>query len=440
MRPDGGLTLATSPPLPDSIQTPVGIAAIRLIVLRSLRRHALATSITVLAVALAAGLVMAVFAIQRQTRDAFVGGAGGFDAVLGAPGSPLQLVLNAVFHLETSPGNIPYDLYEQMRDHPLVEAAIPYAVGDSYRGFRIVGVHEDLFNIDLASNRKLAVRPGGRIFDPQRMEAVVGSFAAARAGLRVGSHFHPAHGVSAAAHDHDDEYVVVGILEPTNAPIDRVIWIPIEGIYRMSGHVLRGGGDEYVASPDEDIPDDQKEVSAVLLKFKSPDAGLVIEQELARDDAAVRLAWPIAAVVAELFDKLGWAARILELVAYLVILVAGGTILAGLYNTINERRREFAILRSLGARRATVFTAIILESSTIAAAGVALGFLIYGGILALSAAVIHRETGVVIDPWHFHPALLLTPIGLIALGALAGLLPALRAYATDVATHLAPHS
>ena len=113
--------------------------ALLLIVRRSLRKHALSTTVTVVSAALASGLVMAVFAVAAQSRAAFAGGPVGFDAVLGARGSATQLVLNTVFHLETSPGNIPWTLYKEVSEDSTVELAIPYAVGDNYRGLRIVG-------------------------------------------------------------------------------------------------------------------------------------------------------------------------------------------------------------------------------------------------------------------------------------------------------------
>ena len=119
--------------------------ALRLLVTRSLRQHALSTAITAGSVALAAGLVMAVFTIKSQTYTAFTGGANGFDAVLGARGSQLQLVLNTVFHLETSPGNIPWSMYVAMTQDDGVELAVPYALGDNYEGFRIVGTTRELF-------------------------------------------------------------------------------------------------------------------------------------------------------------------------------------------------------------------------------------------------------------------------------------------------------
>lgn len=417
------------------------LSGLALIVRRSLRQHLLSTVITVLSAAFGCSLVMAVYSVSEQSRLAFSGGSGGFDAVLGARGSQLQLVLNAIFHLETSPGNIDWHLYEEIKDDPRVEVAIPYAVGDSYEGFRVVGTTTEIFETaqDAFSN-PIALRDGGRIFDPERREAVLGVTVARETGLRVGDTFQPTHGISSAheGHDHEEQFLVVGILDATSSPLDQVVWIPIEGVFRMEGHVLHGAGEEFHPEAGEEIPEEHLEVSAVLLRFGSPQAGFQLRQKMNREGAEATLAWPIGQTMAELFDKLGWVNRILELVATLIVFLAGGSILACLYNTMNERRREFAILRALGAKKRTVFAAILLESTTIATLGSLIGFLLYGGLILGAAAIIRSETGVVLDLTRVHPALLLTPFGMIGLGALAGVIPAIKAYSTDVAEQLNP--
>ena len=412
-----------------------------LIARKSLAQHWLSTVITVLSVALAAGLVMAVFSIRDQTYDAFTGGPTGFDAVLGARGSQLQLVLNTVFHLETSPGNIPWEMYDAIKRDPNVVLAVPYAVGDNYRGYRIVGTEKSLFtDLEYGKGHKFTFAEG-KLFDPEKREAVVGSYVADKTGLKVGSKFNPFHGlVFDEGQKHAEEYTVSGVLEPTNSPSDRVIWIPIDEFYRISGHMLRGGGGTYEPRAGEEIPDRYKEVSAIMLKLRNPQAGFLLDQTINRQGTAATLAWPIGRVMAELFGKIGWVNKVLSLVAYLVVLVAAGSILASIYNTMNERRREFAILRALGARRRTVFAAIILESASIAAIGAALGYAVYALILAVASVVIRAETGVVLDVMRPGPVLLAAPLAMIALGILAGVIPALKAYSTDVASNLTPQS
>jgi putative ABC transport system permease protein len=410
----------------------VGLA---LLVRRSLRQHALSTAITVVCAALASGLTMAVFAFNAQARDAFTARPGEFDGVLGARGSPLQLVLNAVFHLETSPGNLQWSEYEEIRSDPGVEKAVPYALGDSHRGFRIVGTTPDAI-----PSLGMAVAPPGRIFDAAAREAVVGSFVAQRTGLAYGSKFHPSHGLAASGEEHEDEYVVVGVLRPSGTAADRVVWIPVEGVFRMEGHELRGTGAAFRASATEAIPDEVKEVSAVMLKLRDPMSGLRLADRYRRESRTATLAWPVDAVMADLFAKLGWAHLVLGAVAWLVVVVAAASILASITNTIHERRREFAILRAIGAHRSTVSGAIVLEAASIAAMGAALGFVVYAGIVAAAAAVVREQTGVVLDVVRFHPIHVAGPVGMVVLGGIAGILPAAKAYATDVAQNLGPTS
>lgn len=426
---------------------PSRIRAVALIVRRSLRRHAFATTITVLAAALASGLVMSVFAIHAQSERAFSGGNVGFDAILGARGSKLQLVLNSVYHLDESPGNIPWSAYTRLKADPRVRLAIPYAVGDNFRGFRIVGATPELFDAyRYGKDRSLAFAGKGRAFAPDRREAVIGSVVAERTGLKYGDHFHPSHGINFNEaddedhHEHDEDYVVVGTLEPTNSPFDRVVWIPIDGVFRMGGHVLRGGGNVFVPQDGHEIPDEHKQVSAVMLKFVVPTVGADLDNAINQESNEFTLAWPIATVMTKFFEKFGWITRVLELVAYLVVAVSACAILAAVYNTINERRREFAILRAIGARKSIVLSAIIVESAAIATLGAILGYAFYGAIVMITAAVVRSQTGVVIDAWSYHPALALTPPAMLLLGALAGIAPAVKAYATDVASNLSPHS
>jgi len=416
------------------------MSGVFLMVRRSLRQHALATSITVLSVALASGLTMSVFNIREQSYTAFTGGEAGFDAVLGARGSQLQLVLNTVFHLETSPGNVPWTVYEALKNDGRVEVAIPYAVGDNYYGYRVVGTTQDIFTeFQYREGETFEVEEGGRFFDTGRREAVVGSFVSDQLGLEVGDVIYPYHGLTFdESKRHDDDYTVVGVLEPTNSPSDRVIWIPIEGVFRMGGHVLRGADEEYTPESGVAIPAEHKEVSAVMLTFKSPTIGFQLESQINKQGDQYTLAYPIARVMADFFNKMGWLNRVLTIIAYLTMFVAAGSILASIYNTINERRREFAILRALGAKRRVVFSAIVLECLAISVMGVIAGFAVATAIMGVAAVIIREQTGVVLSILSYEPTALIAPLVMIGLGALAGIVPAFKAYSTDVATNIIP--
>ena len=396
-------------------------------VLRSLRQHLLSTVITAASIALAGGLLMAVWVVREQSHRAFTQNNAGFDAVLGARGLKLQLVLNSVFHVEESPGNIQWQDYQEIKSRPSVETAVAIAVGDSYRGYRLVGVTTNLFgDFEYAPGKRYQVQPPGRFFNQELREAVVGSFVAERLGLKYGDSFHPFHGLNGGEHEaHAETYVVVGILKPSNTPADRVIWIPLEGIQKMDGHDARTAED----------------LSAVLVKLRgSGQAGFQLDLLYNKQGNRLTFAWPIGRIMAQMFDKVSWFDRILEMVTYLVALVASGSILASLYTSMNERRRDLAILRALGARQSTVFGLIVLEAAAIAALGMVASFGVYAAITLPAAAVMRAQTGVVLEPWAFSPVWIWAPTALIALGALAGLAPAFKAYRNPVAENLLPIS
>jgi putative ABC transport system permease protein len=397
-----------------------------LIIFRSLRQHALSTVITALSIALAGGLLMSVWAVKEQSRATFTGVNGGFDAVLGARGSKLQLVLNSIFHLEASPGNLAASDYLTIKSNRSVALAVPIAVGDNYHGYRLVGTIPELFEqVEYAPGKHYELEAGGHNFDPARKEAVVGNFVAQKMGLKIGDTFHPFHGLNFNPdQQHADIFTVVGVLKPSNTPSDRVIWIPLEGIQKMQGH-------------DTNL---STQVSAVLVKLRSPLAGLNLDQLYNKQGNRLTFAFPIAATIAELFDKIGWFDKVLALVSYLVALVATASILASIYNSMNERRREIAILRALGARRRIIFSAIILEAAAISALGMGVAFVVYLGIMLAAASIIRAQTGIVLDPFQFNPVMLWAPAALISLGAFAGVVPAMKAYRTDVAEHLTPIS
>ena len=396
-----------------------------LIIFRNLRQHLLATVVTALSVALAGGLLLSVWVVKDQSQETFTQVNIGFDAVLGARGSKLQLVLNSIFHLEASPGNVSQADYDYIRRHPAVAVAIPIAVGDNLRGFRIVGTIPEFFTATEYAPGRRFVLDSGRMFDPSAKEAVDGSFAAGRLHLKVGDVFHPFHGLVFNPHEqHADLYVVTGILAPSNTPADKVVWIPIHGLQTMSGHDPKAATD----------------VSAVLIKLRSPSAGFRLDMMYNRQGDRLTFAYPISAIVADLFSKIGWFDQVLTLVAWLVALVAAASVLASIYNSMSARQRDIAILRALGARRRLVFGAVVAEAGAIGLLGALAGGVVYAGLVTGIAAVIRAQTGVVLEPFHWQPVFLWAPSALVGLCVLGGLVPAVKAYRVPVAETLAPVS
>lgn len=403
----------------------------------NMRSNRFTSVVTIVLTALSLGLSFSTLSLRTQAKQAFLNGSGGYDAVLGARGSSLQLVLNSLYHLETSPGNIPWRLYQAIAKEPGVSRAYPIVVGDSHRGFRVVGTVPEL----LSSPPEGGVKPtlaDGVIFDPSRREAVVGSEVARLAGLGVGKTFRPTHGLSEGEHVHDEEFVVVGVLQPTNSPMDRVIWIPLEGVLRMGGHVLRGAGVEYEARPGESIPEEYQEVSAVLLDLDSPQRGLSLSQRINRQGKEATLAFPVAREVAEIFDRLGWAHKLLSLFAIAMLFISAGAILASLTVAAELRRRDYALLRTLGLRRRSLATLLMAEGLMTTGLGALLSLPFSLLFSTLAAGWVRAATGVSLHvtqmaaetPW-------LVLLSLV-LGALAGAVPGWRVYHKELSQQLDP--
>jgi putative ABC transport system permease protein len=397
------------------------------LIYRSLRQHALSTLVTAGSIALAAGLLLTVWVVKAQSQAVFASTNSGFDAVLGARGSKLQLVLNAIFHLEASPGNIDAKDYEMIRRHPAVKVAIPIALGDNFRGWRVVGTVEQLFtDIEYAPGRRYAVEAPGRIFKLGEHEAVVGSYAAKKLGWITGATFRPYHGLAfdPNGEQHEDVYTVVGVLAPTNTPVDRVIWIPLEGVQTMKGH----------------NPLAATELSAVLVQLRAPTAGLMLDMMLNKQGSRLTFAYPIGTIVAELFNKISWVEKVLTLVAWLVAVVAAGSVLVSIYNSMSARQRDIAILRALGARRRTVFGAVVGEAAAIGVLGALLGFAVFAVLAGFVASIIRAQTGVVLEPLAWNPVFCWGPAVFVGLCVAGGIVPALKAYQVPVAETIAPVS
>ena len=396
------------------------------LIYRSLRQHALSTFVTAASIALACGLLLTVWVVKTQSQSVFAATNSGFDAVLGARGSKLQLVLNAIFHLEASPGNITAADFEMIRHHPAVKTAIPIALGDNFQGWRIVGTIEQLFaDFERAPGKPYAFSPGGRNFKIGTEEAVVGAYVARKLGWKVGTTFKPYHGLTFDPKaEHDELYTVVGILEPTGTPVDRVIWIPLEGVQTMSGH-------NPLAATD---------LSAVLVQFRAPAAGLMLDMMINKQGNRLTLAFPIGAIVAELFNKISWVDKVLTLLAWVVAVVASGSVLVSIYNSMSARQRDLAILRALGAHRRTIFGAVIGEAAAIGAVGSLAGLVVFAVLASFVTSIIQAQTGVVLEPLKWNPVFWWGPAVFIGLCAFGGLVPALKAYRVPVVETIAPVS
>ncbi|MDQ8179596.1 ABC transporter permease [Pelagicoccus sp. SDUM812005] len=394
------------------------------IALKGLRSRVLSSSVTAGSLALSVCLLLLVWGFKAEAERSFAAADGGFDAVLGPRGSKLQIVLNALYHLDESPGLLRWSDYEQIKSNPMVAAAYPIAVGDNYQGIRLVGtVSEYLTQHEFREGQGFAIAGSGRVFSEGQLEAVVGSQAAKQLKLKVGDTFHPYHGLQYDANArHEELYTVVGVLEPTGTPGDRVIWIPVAGVQNMSGHAAAAANS----------------VSAVLVAFKpgARTAGFQLDMLYNRRGDRLTLAWPASQSVLRLFEKLSWFDLALRGIAVLVALIAAAGVTATLYNAMSERRRDIAVWRALGARRRVVFAIATMESLGISLCGLALGACLYLVSGYALAAVAREKAGVMLELFAPNAAFLWVPLGVLAIGFLAGLAPAVKAYRVDVTKDL----
>jgi putative ABC transport system permease protein len=441
---------------------------------RNLRRRPLASVLTTLSVALGVGLFSAIGSLRQASEEAFQRSAGMSNLIIGAKGSPLELTLNSLYHMGFSSGNISYQAYREFREEPGVLWCAPTVVGDAYRGFRIVGTTDEMFAVDVPDIGKPGFSSGaawqhGRAdLDAFHAEviahaaleeedhsghnhaegehdhghdhsleelaeelglfvAVIGATVAEETGLKLGSSFLPAHDVMTGGGTHEDAPTrVVGVLEPTGTPMDQAIYIPAGAFYAIAGHratdVSKFGGTR-----------DPHGVSSVLAYAKP---GLYQSQLRFKynDRIDLQAAWPVMEV-RKLFGVVGNIDAALRIIAALVVVVALVGVLVALSNTMSARQREFAVLRALGARRRTILALVVGESAAISLFGgiLGLGLAAFGAWLAASR--VRAETGVsltampgVSDLWFL--------FAVTAVGALAGLVPAWRAYRTEAARAL----
>ncbi len=406
------------------------------------------TSLTILSVALGVALISSVLTLRQETERRFVEEGQAFDAVIGAKGSPLQLVLSAVYYMDTPTGNISWEEYEKVREHEWVErvdtdgdgvgdrpAAFPVSMGDALGSARIVGTVPELFEHTWTSPSSGEVtRPftlaEGRIFE-KPFEAVIGSFAASNIGLELGQEFRGSHGME----EHDEWYTVVGIFAPSGTPNDHAIFCDLESVWLSHPHEDDEEDEDAHADHDHADEADQREVTAVLLNLGSPAWRFKFRDEFR--DSPVQAAIPIMEIQKMFNQFLSTVQTVLMAVAYLVVVVASISIMIGLYMSIQMRRRDLAVMRALGAGAGDIFGAVILEAIFVTILGVVLGWLLGNVGTWLLSFYLSREYGLTIRSFTLSRQEIQAFAAVVMVGYMAGVVPAVQAYRRDVAKDLA---
>jgi len=443
--------------------------------LQSLRNRLLASTLTVASIAFSVALLVGIENIRNGLRESFTGTVSGVDLIVGPRSSSVQLLLYSVFGMGSPTGNISWETYTRFRDHPAVAWTIPYSLGDNHRGFRVIGTTDAFYeHYRYREGRRIAFREGAPAATDH--EVVVGAEVAERLGYGLGDEITVTHGMGAAGiMDHDDApFRISGVLERTGTPVDRALYVTLEGIEAM--HAGWEGGvppmpsfappsepepattDDHGHDHDHDHPPgaasadpghdhdhdhvhgEPGQITTFFVGTTSRFEMLGLQREINdfRDEPLTALLPGIA--LAEMWRTVGYAEDGLKIVSFFVVVVGLLGMLVSLYTALDARRREMSIFRAVGAGPRRIVTLLVVESGFLAAAGALVGVgLVYGSILLFQGPVEER----------FGLFIPLRPLGPLELGYLGavilagfiiGLVPAIKAYRTTLTDGLSPRT
>ncbi|MBN8731295.1 MAG: ABC transporter permease [Acidobacteria bacterium] len=408
----------------------------------SLRNRLLTTALTVVSIALSVALLVGVEQVRRGARESFSNTISQTDLIVGARGGSLQLLLYAVFRMGSATNNISYESYQILARHPAVEWTIPYSLGDSHRGFRVVGTTEEFYTrYRFRRHRKIEFAAGRA---PREIfEVAIGSDVASALGYKIGDAVTLTHGVASGRGilDHDDRpFRIQGILARTATPVDRSLYIPLEGMEAMHMDWADGAppmpGEETPAASIRKEHLQIKQITAFLLRARSRIDTLRLQREINTFEDEPLMAIIPGVALNELWRTIGYAEDALSVVTAFVLVVGLLGMLVSLYTSLNERRREMAILRAVGAGPRTIIFLLVTESGLLALAGTVLGVGLAYALALTAQPLVERHFGL------FIPLVRPTAAGwaylsaVVVAGVLIGFVPAVKAYRNALADGL----
>lgn len=414
-----------------------------------IKNKALNTVLNTVLLALGVGIIIFLLLVQHQLQEKFQNDVKGIKLVIGAEGSPLQLILASIYHVDAPTGNIPLNEVEKFSEGPFIKSSIPLALGDSYKGFRIVGTNHDYPN-HYECKLKEGKLWGGNL------EVTIGSEVAKTAKLELGSNFAGAHGIVAAGDEvftHDEfQYTVVGILESSGTVMDRLILTEVESVWKVHEEPEEESEEEE-GTASEEIPE------ADSLNRESEDETPMVSEESGRDITSLLVTEyrnPLAAInlprlvnevgnlqsaspaleINRLFSLIGIGEQAIQIFAFIIIGIAALSIFIALYNALKERQYDLAIMRTLGASRAKLFTQIILEGLLLSSFGAILGFLLGHGTVAIISGMESVSDKIKLNPWIFLQDELFVLLLIFGVGLIASIIPAIQTYRIDISKTL----
>ncbi len=400
------------------------------LVVSYLKAKPLNTLLNIVLMALGIAVITILLLFSNQLKERISENTKGIDLVVGAKGSPLQLILCNIFHIDFPTGNIKLFEADRLANHRLVKSAIPLALGDSYQNFRIIGTNRqyaELYKAELAS---------GDWWNAD-MEVVVGAKAAELLTLMAGDTFESSHGLTKEGSAHEAHpFVVKGILKKTNSVIDNLIFTNISSIWNVHNeHGEDKHSTDSIANPSRLVPtvdasDSTKEITSLLIKYRNPIAALQLPRYI-NSQSSMQAASP-SFEAARLFSILGVGVEAMTGFAYVLIFISALSIFIALYNSLKERQYDLAIMRSMGASKSKLFIATLMEGTTLTLFGSIIGLALGHGVLYLFTLLVEesQKTGISAMIFYLEEVYLL--VGSIVLGIVCSLIPAFQAYRTDI--------
>jgi putative ABC transport system permease protein len=402
--------------------------------LRSIANRAGTALLTILTVAISVTLFLGVEKVRQGARASFENTISGVDLIVGARSSPVNLLLYSVFHIGDATNNITWDSYQGVASAPGVAWTVPVSLGDSHRGYRVVGTTPAYFeHYQYGDGRPVRFADGVPFED--LFGAVAGAEVARELGYEVGDEIIVAHGMGSVSFiEHDNNpFTLTGVLQPTGTPLDRSVFVGLEAIEAIHLDGATGAGTSLSAEALRARDLSPESITAFYVGLTSPVAALRLQRQVNTYPGEALQAVLPGVALAQLWSVVGAAERTLSAVAAFVVLVGLVSILTAILTSLNERRREMAILRALGARPHQIFVLLVAESALLALAGAVIGTgLTYGGLM-IGAPLIEARFGLLLPG--MVPGLYDLSIIALVTGAAAvlGLIPAWRAYRNSLA-------
>ncbi len=423
---------------------------------KNLTNRPLSMLLTLVLFALGVGLTSLLLLLNKQLTDKFEKNLAGVDIVVGAKGSPLQLILANMYHIDAPTGNISLKSAKPFLNprHPLIKKSVPLSLGDSYKTYRIVGTLHDflgLYNAEIAE---------GALWNAP-LEVVIGATVAERTGLKIGAKFVSNHGLDEGGGEHEDaSFKVVGILKPTGTVIDQLILTATQSIWAVHEHAQAELAGEEHAEQVQPLPapppvasslamtnemtddrtallqaDSTHQITSLLLQFKMRNVQTLNFQRNLNENTDMQAATP-ALEINRLYEMMGVGEKALRALALLIIIVSGLSIFIALFNSLKERQYELALMRVMGAGRSRLFLLIILEGILLSVLGFAIGIALSHGAMQLLAKSMSDAYRYSFSGWMWLKEEWLLLVGALFIGSLAAIIPAFSAYRQDISKTL----